>query len=686
MSFRGLTAALALAVLSPLAARADEGLWTFDNFPAAKVKAAYGVDITPEWLAKVQAASVRLTSEGCSASLVSGSGLMLTNDHCVVDCAQDAEPSGADYRRDGFLAATQADERRCPGMNADILIGVSDVTPKMQGAGAGLSGLDLIKARNAASGALASDACGSDPRWHCEVVALYHGGQFKLYRYRRYTDVRLVFSPGDRAAFFGGDPDNFNYPRYDLDCGFLRLYEDGEPAATPAHLKFEPVPPVVGEPVFTSGDPGGTFRDDTVSQVVFDRDLAQSLEMTSLSELRGRVIGFGESAPENKRIADDYLESLENDYKVSFGRFFALADEGFMARKRAEEADLKARAIAKLGPSLGDPWADMTAAQEAARRLFVREMVVEWGPPDSVLFVYARDLVRAAEERSKPSAARLPEFADNELSSREQEVLGQHDIEPKLKRIEMEFWLSKAREYLGADDPDVRLLLGRESPEGLADRLVGGTRLADPAFRKALWDGGLAAVQSTDDPLIQFVLKTDPAARRIREAYEAQVLGPEEKASEAIARARFAVLGDSVYPDGTFTLRLSYGAVQGWTWQGEAVTPVTTFGGLYRRATGQPPYDLDPRWVAAQGQLNPGTVFNFVTTNDIIGGNSGSPLLNAKGEVIGTAFDGNLQSLGGDYGYDAAVNRTVVLSSAAIAEALKTIYHADALLAELEAN
>ncbi|HTX51186.1 MAG TPA: S46 family peptidase [Caulobacteraceae bacterium] len=682
MTTRSRVAALALAALLPVAAHADEGLWTFDNVPAAKVKAAYGVDITPAWLAKVQAASVRL-SIGCSASVLSDSGLMLTNDHCVTDCAQDAAPAGADYRRDGFLASARTDERKCPGLDAEILVGVTDVTARVNAAGAGRSGLALVKAREAVSSAVAAETCGGDARYHCELVGLYGGGQFKLYKYRKYADVRLVFTPGDRAAFFGGDPENFNFPRFDLDCAFLRLYEDGKPAATPDHLRFDATPPKAGEPVFTSGNPGGTFRDDAVSQVLMQRDLATPLEMTRLSELRGRIIAFGESGPDNQRVASNYLEDLENDYKVTFGRFFALADEGFIARKRASEADLIAKARAKLGPGLGDPWADMAKAEDAARTLFVRELMLEADPVDSDLFGYARGLVRAAEERPKPSAERLPEYADGELPIREQELLDPHAVQPKLERINMEFWLSKVREYLGPSDPDTQLLLGRESPEGLADRLVGATRLADPAFRKALWDGGQKAIEATDDPMIQFALKIDPAARRIRTQYEDRVTGPAAKASEAIAKARFAVYGDSIYPDGTFTLRLSYGAVKGWTSQGRAVPPFTTFAGLYASATGAPPFDLDPRWVAAQARLNPDTVFNFVTTNDIIGGNSGSPVLDARAAVIGTAFDGNLPSLGGDYGYDAATNRTVALSSAAIAEALKKVYGADALLAEL---
>ena len=681
---KSLFAALVLAAFLPVAAQADEGLWTFDNFPAAKVKAAYGVDITPEWRARVQAASVRL-SVGCSASVVGADGLVLTNDHCATDCAHDIGPLGADYRRDGYLAAKRTDEQTCPGLDAEILEGVTDVTPRMLAVGVGLSGIALVKARSAGAGAIETGACGSDRHYHCQLVNLYQGGQFKLYKYRKYSDVRLVFSPGDRAAFFGGDPDNFNFPRFDLDCAFLRLYEDGKPVATPYHLRFDPAPPTLGEPVFTSGNPGGTFRDLTAVQVETQRDLSLPMSLTRLSELRGRVIAFGETGPDAGRLADEYLQDLENDYKVVFGRLFAIDNPTFMDAKRAADADLRAKAEAKLGPSLGDPWADMAKIQPAAQALYLHDVLIERNPVDSDLFEYARGLVRAAAERAKPSAERLPEYSDSQLPIREHQLLDAHTVEPAIEHINIEFWLTKVREHLGADDPDTKLLLGRDSPQTLADRLVGASRLADPAVRKALWDGGEAAIQASDDPMIQFALKIDPEARRIRAAQEDQVTGPTERASEAIAKDRFAVYGDSVYPDGTFSLRLSYGAVAGWSDHGKTVPAFTTFSGLYDRATGQPPFDLDPRWAAAQSKLNPDTVFDFVTTNDIIGGNSGSPLLDAKANVIGTAFDGNLESLGGDYGYDGAVNRCVVLSSAAIAEALHKIYGADALLAELMA-
>ena len=677
------SAALALA-LAASAARADEGLWTFDNFPAAKVKAAYGVDITPAWLARVQAAAVRL-SVGCSGSVVSAEGLVLTNDHCATDCVQALSSAGRDYQKDGFLAAARTDERRCPQLVAEILIGVSDVTARMQGAGGGLSGAALVAAREAEQSRIEAEACGTDPKLRCEVVGLYQGGQYKLYRYHRFADVRLVFSPGDQAAFFGGDPDNFNFPRFDLDAAFLRLYEDGKPAAMPGHLRWSPRPPVAGEPVFAAGNPGGTFRDETLAQLEAQRDLVLPLNMTELAELRGRMIRFGEESAANQRLIDEPLMDVENDFKVVTGRLVTLDDASFMAAKRAAEADLRAKSLAKMGAGFGDPWADMAKAQAALADVYVAYHQLEIGPRGSNLFDYARDLVRAAAERQKPSAERLPGYADAQLPALQKAVLDPVPVEPAFEQLILEFWLSKTRERLTADDPATRLVLGAESPEMLARRLATGSRLGDPAVRRALWEGGEKAIEASDDPMIQFMRRIDPEARRIRQAYEERYIGPTTRAAEAIAKARFAVLGDSVYPDGTFTQRLSYGSVAGWTYRGKTIPPFTTFAGLYDRATGAPPFDLDARWIAARGKLDPATIFDIATTDDIIGGNSGSPLLDAKGEVIGTLFDGNILSLGGDYGYDPAVNRAVALTAAAIQEALTKVYGADALAQELAA-
>jgi hypothetical protein len=677
-------AVCALIAFEAGSARAEEGMWTFDNFPSAKVKAAYGVTTDAAWLDHVRGAAVRLSS-GCSASVVSAEGLVLTNNHCVADCAQNLSSSGKDYFKDGFQTAGRAEEKVCPGMQAEILTQITDVTDRVTGAGRGLVGGALVRARTATSSIIEKEGCGDDLRFRCQVIDLYHGGQYKLYKYRKYSDVRLVFSPGVPAAFFGGDPDNFNFPRYDLDCAFVRLYEDGKPVATPDHLTWNAAAPRAGEPVFVAGNPGGTDRQLTAAQLDLQRTLVLPVTVAMYSELRGRLIRFGEESAEHKRIAGELLFGLENSYKVYWGRLSALDDAAFMAAKRKDEADLKTKAQAAgetLGQGFGDPWADIEKAQGAAQDLYLANRLIERGPTGSSLFGYAKSLVRAAQERAKPSSDRLPGYADSQLPLLEKEVLDPEPVYPELEQLTLEFWLSKTREYLTADAPGTKLMLGRDSPEALSARLA-ASKLGDPAVRKALWEGGLTAVQASDDPLIQFVLKIDPEARRLRAAYDDLVNGPTTVAAEKIAKARFAVYGDSIYPDATFTLRLSYGKIAGWTYRGVAVAPFTQFAGLYERATGLEPFDLDPRWIAAKDRLTLSTVFDIATTNDIIGGNSGSPLIDAKGEVIGAIFDGNIHSLGGDYGYDGSLNRSVAVSTAAITEALREVYRADGLAAEL---
>ena len=677
--------ALVAAFLASAApALADEGMWTFDNFPLAKVNAAYGLKLDDKWLDRVQASSVRLTT-GCSASVVSKSGLVFTNHHCVVECVQDLSSGDKDYVKDGFLTATREEERKCPGMQAEILTSITDVTGAVTAAAAGKSGQDFIRARDAAITAAEQAACGDDQTVRCQVVSLYRGGQYKLYKYRKYADVRLVFAPEFATAFFGGDPDNFNFPRYNLDVGFLRLYENGKPAVTPQHLTWVGRAPNVGEATFVSGNPGSTNRLMTVSQLETLRDLTIPVGQLQRSELRGRLIRFSEEGPEQKRVALDPLFGVENSFKVFFGQQFALNDKAFMDAQRAKEADLKAKVAAdpKLAAELGDPWADIAKAQGAYANAYLAYRQIEGGATYSKLYDYARTLVRAAQERARPSAERLPEFADTRLALVEKQLLDVKPVDPALEQTYVEFWLSKTREYLTTDAPAVKTLLGKESPEGLAERVVAGTKLADPAARKALWDGGLAAIQASQDPMIQLVLRNDPAARAVRKTWETEVQGPTDAAAERVARAKFAVYGDSVYPDATFSLRLSYGKVEGWTYRGTTVPATTDFAGLYERATGADPYELAPRWIAAKGKVTPTTVYNFVTTNDIIGGNSGSPVLNAKAEVLGAAFDGNIQSLGGAFGYDGTLNRTVVVATSAATEALTKVYGRTALVREL---
>ena len=677
----GLAAAFAISA-GP--AFADEGMWTYDNFPTAKVNAAYGLKLDQPWLDRVQAASVRLTT-GCSASLVSKSGLVLTNHHCVVECVQDLSSEKTDFVKEGFAAATREEEKKCPGMQAEILTSITDLTKDIQAATAGKTGQDFIRARDAAMAAAEQATCAGDPQLRCQVVSLYRGGQFKLYKYRKYADVRLVFAPEFATAFFGGDPDNFNFPRFNLDVGFLRLYEGGKPVSTPQHLTWVSRAPKEGEATFVSGNPGSTNRLMTMSQLETLRDLTIPVGQLQRSEMRGRLTRFSEESAEHKRVATDPLFGIENSFKVFYGQQSALNDKAFMDAKRAQEAELKAKIAAdpKLAAEIGDPWAEIAKAQTAYANNYLRYRQIEGGATYSNLYHYAEMLVRAAQERTKPSAERLPEYAEARLPLLEKQLLDVKPIDAELEEVSLGFWLSKTREYLTTDDAAVKAVLGKESPEGLAKRTVAGSKLADPAARKALWDGGLAAIQASDDPMIQLFLRNDPAARAVRKTWEAEVAGPTDRAAERVARAKFAAYGDAVYPDATFTPRLSYGKVAGWTYRGTTVPATTNFAGLYERATGAEPYQLAPRWVAAKGKVNPDTVYNFVTTNDIIGGNSGSPVVNAKGEVLGAAFDGNIHSLGGAFGYDGSINRTVVVATSAATEALSKVYGQTALVKEL---
>jgi hypothetical protein len=679
-----LAGAAAVFAVFAAPALADEGMWTFDNFPAAAVKAKYGVDINKAWLDRVQHAAVRL-STGCSASVVSPDGLVLTNHHCVSDCAQDLSTPTQDYIKTGFIAATRRDERLCPGMQAEILTTITDVTARVNAATAGKTGPDFIKARDAAMAAIETEDCaGKTATQRCQVVTLYQGGQYKLYTYRKYSDVRLVFAPELATAFFGGDPDNFNFPRYDLDCSFVRLYENGAPVKTPDHLRWNAAAPVDGEPVFVAGNPGSTQRLYTADQLEFLRAYALPQTLLRYSELRGRLIRFGEESPENARVGTHQLFGIENSFKALWGELQALDQPGFIAAKRQADLELKAKVDADpaLKAEVGDPWSEIAQAEAFYAGVYPAYSLLERPAPGSDLYFYARALVRAAAERQKPNAERLPGYTDTSLPLLEKEVTDVKPIDPALEQLDLEFWLTKVREYLTADAPETKVMLGKESPEALSKRLA-ASRLIDPAYRKQLWDGGEAAIQASNDPLIKYVLATDPTARAIRKTVEDKASGPVERAQQRIAKARFAIYGTSVYPDATFTLRLSYGKIAGWTVHDETVPAFTHFRGLYERATGQPPFQLTPRWIAAQSKLNPDTIFDLSNTTDIIGGNSGSPLINARGEVIGAIFDGNIYSLGGAFAYDPKLNRAVAVSTASITEALEKVYDDPGLVREL---
>jgi hypothetical protein len=678
----------AIACLLSRSARADEGMWTFDNFPSAAVKAKYGVDVDQAWLDHVRGAAVRL-STGCSASIVTASGIVLSNHHCVRDCAQQLSSATQNYAQDGFLATRREDEKTCAGMVAEVLDGIKDVTGRVTAAGAGKSGEAFVKALDAQVAAVEKEGCaGKEDKYRCQVVTLYQGGKYELYTYRKYTDVRLVFAPEGQMAFFGGDPDNFNFPRYDLDCSFVRLYENGKPAATADHLIWSNAPPKEGAPLFIVGNPGTTQRQLTADQLVTLRDLRIPETLILLSELRGQLQRFTSESAEHARIANAVLFDIENDFKNYHGQEQALVDPTLIAAKRAADRELKARVTKdpKLAAQIGDPWGDIAKAQVHIHELYLPYIYLEPGAGFlSDLFGYARDLVRVAQERPKANSERLREYTDSRLALLEKTLLDPQPVYPELEQLKLEFWLSKVRENLTADSPHTRLFLGKDSPQTLAARLA-TSKLGDPAIRKALWDGGLAAVQASNDPLIRYVLATDADSRALRKRYEGEVAGPIEQAQQKIGRARFAAYGTSVYPDATFTVRVSYGKVAGWTNDGVKVPAFTYFSGLWERATGQAPFALSPRWQNAQAKVDPHTVFDFVSDNDIVGGNSGSPAIDAEGHVVGAVFDGNILSLGGPFGFDNRVNRAVSVSTASITEALRNIYGAQALVTELTAQ
>ncbi|HYC97421.1 S46 family peptidase [Brevundimonas sp.] len=665
----------AMAVMAvPSAAMADEGMWTFDNFPIQTVNQKYGTRIDQAWLDRLRLASVRI--QGCSASFVSPEGLILTNWHCVVGCAQELSDPQKDYVKNGFTAAAREDEIRCPGQTAEVLTEIVDVTARVQGAGQGLEGAAFNAARQAEITKIQDEACAGDETFNCQVISLYRGGQYSLHKFRKYDDVRLVFAPENQAAFFGGDPDNFNFPRYALDAGFLRAYEDGKPVETPNFLKWNAEAPKEGDVTFVAGNPGSTSRLLTMSQLERLRDQQLPVTLIQNSELRGRLLEYSLTGDEAKRVSFDPIFGLENSFKVYYGQQGALTDPAFMARKRAEEDELRARVAAdpNLVQQIGDPWTELARVQATATELYLPYRQLEQAAGGgSQLYTWARALIRAAKNPAMTEAQR----------ARLAEAIGaETPVSADMEEIRMRYWLSKTREYLTVDHPQVKAMLGRESPEALADRLVSGTKLADAEFRRQAL--GMTVEQlSAADPLLAFVAANDAAAKAIADRWAAEVNAPTARAAEKVAQARFAVYGTNQYPDATFSLRLSYGEVKGWTYRGVTVPPFTYIGGLYERATGSEPFSLAQAFADNEARVNKAVVYDFVSTNDIIGGNSGSPVVNAEGEVIGAAFDGNIHSLGGAFGYDGELNRTVTVSTAAITEVLRTVYPNPRILEEL---
>jgi hypothetical protein len=667
---------------------ADEGMWTFDNLPVAKMRASYRFSPDRAWLERVRSASLRMAG-GCSASLVSPDGLVMTNHHCSHQCIQDLSNKTHDFVKSGFLAKKLEDEKPCPAMELNQLVDIKDVTREVQDATKGVADAKFNDVQKAKIAELEKACAAGSADARCDVVSLFQGGRFALYTYRRYQDVRLVFAPELPIAFFGGDPDNFMFPRYDLDVSFLRIYgKDGKPVKTGDYFRLSQQEAQEGDMTFVSGNPGGTSRRMTVAQLEYQRDVALPLRISRLSEARGLLTEYQHRGAEQKRTSSDMLFYVENGLKARKGRHEALAEQSFMAAKIAAEKAFRdqVNATADLKDKYGGAWEGIAAATATSRRYVKTYEALERGFAWSELFGIARTLVRAADELPKNNGDRLTELTDGKLPQLKQGLFAKAPISDELQTAMLAFALTKLREDLGADHPVVRHVFGPKSPVEIATEAVKGTKLKDIKVRQSLFaDGkGKVMIDASTDSMILLAKALDPAAREIRKKMEDEVDGPLKKNGELLAKAYFALYGTSTYPDGTFSPRLSYGSIKGWTQDGHAVNPITDFGGAYARASGREPFALPTSWIEAKARVRMSTPFNICTTNDIIGGNSGSPVINKAGEVIGLIFDGNLPSLGGDYGFDGTANRAVAVHAAALLEALDKIYKAKRLVDELE--
>ena len=682
--------ALALIALCATVMTADEGMWTFDNFPKTEVMKKYGVQVTDQMLDRLQHAVVRLES-GCTGSFVSPDGLVLTNHHCARSCLAENSTAERDLLGNGFTAKARENEIRCQGQQVSVLMKTENVTAKVTGGLSGVATADVARRRNEMltnlESACEAESAKAGAPLKCEAVTLYQGGQYWLYKYKRYDDVRLVFAPEEAIAAFGGDPDNFQFPRWCLDMSLLRVYENGKPAATPSHLSFNWAGAKAGEPVFVAGHPGSTDRLLTVAQLKTQRDAVLPFWLLRYSELRGRLIQYSKTSPEAARTATDDLEGLENSIKVRRMQLAALLDDRMMDTRAAEERKLRDKVMAdpKLKASAATAWDEITRAETTYREILQPYVFLEGAAGfNSSLFNYARVLVRAADERTKPNPERLREYTDAQLPQLRQQLAADVPVYPELEQVSLSFSLERMREYLGPDDAIVKQALGNVAPDERAKTLVSGSKLADSKVRLALFEGGKTAVDASDDPMIALARGVDDGARALRKRYESEVQGPEDRAQHAIAEARFGVYGTSIFPDATFTLRLSYGAVKGWVENGHPVEPFTSLSRLYQRATGAPPFAVPKTWLDARPRLDMQTPVNFVSDNDIIGGNSGSPMVNAKGEIVGLVFDGNIHSISGSYWFDAEKNRTVAVHPAFMRTALQEVYDVPAIARELE--
>lgn len=679
-------AVLALVVALPLSGHANEGFWPFNRIPRAAIKQALGVDLSDQWIERVQHASVRFP--GGSGSFVSRDGLVLTNHHVSLELLHKLSTAERDLAGKGFLAANRPQEIKAPDLELLTLQKIDDVTAKVNAAvKPQMSPADALAARRSAIAAIEKDAAATG--LEAEVVPLYQGGQYHLYVYRKFTDVRLVFAPEFDAAFYGGDPDNFTFPRYCLDMTLWRVYEDGKPLVTEHFLPWSTAGVKDGEAVFTSGHPGTTQRLNTTAHLEFLRDHALPLSLDAFTAIRNALDTYMKTGPEQARQAKDDFFGFENSLKSWRGQLAGLQDPALLNKKRADEQALRARVDGnpELKAKYGDAWDKVAAARTSLPAYNLERVFFESGLGIySQYFTIARTLVRWADESAKPNGQRLPEFTDARRAAIERQIASAAPIYAGVERARLEASLAVMQRRLGAGHAMVRQILAGKTPAARAAELTATTKLSEAGVRQALFSGGAAAIAASADPFIALARLVDPRSRELRTKYDNEVLAVERESYAQIAQAVFATQGDSAYPDATFTLRLSYGQVKGYQDAGKAVSPFTEIRGLYVRGDEhrqQPPYKITDSWMKARAAVKPTTPFNFVSTNDIVGGNSGSPVINAAGELVGLIFDGNIQSLPGYFVYDAAVNRAVSVDARGMLEALKVVYKANAIVREL---
>ena len=678
-----LPAALLLAV-GPVI-HAEEGMWTFDNPPLKQLAAKYNFHPSQAWLDHLRLSSVRL-NDGGSGSFVSPNGLLLTNHHVARFQLQKNSTADHDYMRDGFYAATPDQEMKSPDLEVNVLVAMKDVTERVQGAAKGIANeAQALKARDAEIAAIEKESK-DKTGLRSDVVSFYQGGEYWLYQYKAYTDVRLVFAPEQQAAFFGGDPDNFTYPRYDLDMAIFRVYENGKPVHSDNFLKWSARGAAPGELVFVSGHPGSTERDDTVAQLLAERDVRGPAITEYLQRRIATAQAFAAQGPEQARLVGSDIFFMQNSLKVYLGRAQALADPAILAKKQADEDDFRAKVNANKDwkKAYGKAWDEIASAEEKVKPEIKGQLFRRTG---SQLFTIALQIVQYVAEVKKPDGERLDQYHDAGLDSLMHRMLSPAPIYTSTEKMYMAASLKLGEEELGKNDAFVQAVLQGGEVDATVNTLVDGTKLADPAVRKALIDGGEAAVAASTDPMIMAARRVDPIVRETTRRIKDTIVSVLTPAGEKLGKARFLVYGKDAYPDATFTLRLSYGTVDGFPYNGTIAPPFTTFYGLYDRSasfSNKPPFDLTPKETSALGKLDLATPFDFVSTNDIIGGNSGSPVVNREGELVGLVFDGNIESLAGDFVYDGTKNRTVAVHSAGMMEGLRKIYGADALADELE--